>query len=281
MIVVAKREFLQAIRSRTLLGLTALFVVFVVGGVLVTTQLPEAIRSGVSEGTLGVVLGLLTPASLFVPIIGLLASYNSIAGEREDGTIYHLLAVPRTRMAVFFGKFLGRTAVVWIAVLVGFLAGAAAIFGTIGSLSVGAYASFVGSTLLLGTVSVGLGIGISALTASRTRAAWVAFGAVAVFQFVWGLVGFAAFRLIEGGTPQQPPLPGWYIGYSVANPQNAYYLGVIGALPADTNVGQLPTLIAGDAAAGLIGTGSSVVILLVWTLLPLTVGYLRFQRADL
>jgi len=137
-LTVAKKDFRDAIRSRTLLALIVLFAIFTAGGAYVSTLigglLSNANPAG-SQSALDLIFALLTPASLLVPVIGLLAGYKAIAGERESGSLKFLLGLPHSRRDVVLGKVIGRAAVVTVAILIGFAVGIVAIYVLTDSLS--------------------------------------------------------------------------------------------------------------------------------------------------
>jgi len=53
--------------------------------------------------------------------MALIAAYLAIAGERESGSLKLLLGLPPSRGEVLVGKFLGRSGVVAIGLVLGFL----------------------------------------------------------------------------------------------------------------------------------------------------------------
>src|SRR5699024_6961636 len=117
LVAVTKKEFLDSIRSYTLLGLIVLSVVL--SGFWSAIQwIPE--MSQPVNGNLDM-LALLNsmrqPALYLIPMIGIVVGYKAIAGERDSGSIKLLLALPNTRREVFLGKVIGQTAVVSVAIL--------------------------------------------------------------------------------------------------------------------------------------------------------------------
>ncbi|RKD94897.1 ABC transporter permease subunit [Halopiger aswanensis] len=277
-IVIAKKEFRDAVRSRALLALTALFALFAAGGVALLSLLPAPADADFG-GEFGVVFGLLSPASLFVPIIGLLVGYRAIAGEREDGSIYLLLGLGHDRRSVFVGKLFGRNAVVATAILAGSAVGGGVAAAITDGITPAPFIAFTATTILLGVVFVNIAIGLSATTASTTYAAWGGFGVFVLFQFVWGVLAFGLVFLETGSFPE-PPLPAWYPYIAQLNPQNAYRTLATAPFEANELLGTI---------AGAPGTTSTValepwfagVVLLWWGTVPLLIGYYRFRRADL
>ena len=270
-LVIARKEFVDAIRSRTLQGLVVLFATFICGGIVVATNVPTLIDADVDPATFGILFGLLSPAALVVPVISVLVGYRAIAGEVADGGIYCLLGLPHTRRDVLVGKFLGRFGVVTAAILVGFAVGAATLYLTVTSFAVGPYLTFVAATLLLGGVYLAFTTSISAATASPSRAAWGGFGVFVVFQFLWELAGFLARYAVTGTASPEPPLPAWYTTFVRLSPQNAYQAAATVGLPSDDPF--VAGIVAGEEASLLTSRPFAFVILIGWLSIPLAVSY--------
>jgi len=86
-LVVAKKEFMDNVRNRWLIVLTAIFMVLTVA---------SSILAG--EGKLGrieaTVITLLSLSSMLVPIIAVVLAYGTIAAEAESGALSVVLAYP-------------------------------------------------------------------------------------------------------------------------------------------------------------------------------------------
>jgi ABC-2 type transport system permease protein len=281
-IVVAKKDFQDAIRSRTLIALTVLFVLFTVAGAFIATQIPGVFGEEVAD-TLDLVISLQTPASFLVPIIALLISYGAVAGERESGSLKFLLGLPHTRRDVVFGKVLGRTAVVTVSILVGFGAGFFALFVFAGSISPVEYFVFTLLTVLFGFVYVCIGVGISSMMRSTTRAAVTAFGLLGLFWLLWTFIGQLALYASTGSVFSES-FPGWYVAFTSLPPGAAYGSAIGAALgePAVTTGGGFVAQGTFEGSLPLIaepwfGFG----LLFIWAAVPLVAGLLRFERVDL
>ncbi|KYH25274.1 ABC-2 family transporter protein [Halalkalicoccus paucihalophilus] len=282
-IAIAKKDFQDAVRSRGLIVLTAIFVLFTVAGAYIGTQVSGLLGDEAGD-TLDLIIGLQTPASFLVPIIALLIGYGAVAGERESGSLKFLLGLPHTRQDVVLGKVLGRTAVVAVSILIGFVAGMIAIFAFTGSFSLLEYAVFTLLTVALGFVYVCIGVGLSSMTKSTTRAAVGAFGLLALFWILWSVIAQLLLYLTSGSVFPQPPIPGWYVAFLSLPPGPAYgsALGAIldegGLAVASTYEGQ-----------GLVEGGIPIVaepwfgfvLLAAWAFVPLAIGLVRFDRVDL
>jgi ABC-2 type transport system permease protein len=276
-LAVARKDFRDALRSRVLLGLTGLFVLFVAGASYFFARIQPGPGGG-DPTALVLIFSLLTPASLLVPIIGLALGYKSIAGERESGRIKLLLSLPHSRLDVVFGKTLGRTGVLVVPILVGFAVGAAVIFWQSSRFTPANYLAFAFVTVLLGLAFIAIGIAISAATTSTFRALIGGAGLLVLLEFLWGPLLLAVVYLVNGlALPQQPP-GDWYSFLQTVPPGSAYNSATRSLLPENPN------------ALGLGGSAPDVfylqdwfgfVILAVWIIVPLALGYLRFERTDL
>jgi ABC-2 type transport system permease protein len=183
------------------------------------------------------------------------------------------------------GKLLGRSAVVTVAVGVAFAVGAVVSLLVYGSIPFGSYVLTAGLTALLGLSFVGLSVGLSAATSTRTRAMAPAIGLVVLFGPLWQLVVSGISALADFGFSVQ--LSQETVRFlTVLSPADAYGRlfnslvlpdlfgagggGLFGAQPVDT------------ASAPVFLQDWFVLLLMVaWFVVPVTLGYLRFRAADL
>lgn len=281
-IAVAKKDFQDAVRSRGLIVLTVIFVIFTVGGAFVSTQI-AGLLGGETETTFDLIIALQSPASFLVPIIALLIGYGAVAGERESGSLKFLLGLPHTRRDVVLGKVLGRTAVVAVSILIGFAAGFVAIFVFTGAVSPVEYLVFTLLTMLFGFVYVCIGVGISAMTRSTTRAAIGAFGLLGLFWLLWGFISQFALYLSTGSIISEP-FPDWYVAFASIPPGPAYGSAIGAALgePELATGGSFEAQGLVDGSLPLIAEPwFGFVLLALWTTVPLLIGLFRFDRVDL
>ncbi len=157
---------------------------------------------------------------LIVPLMGLLMSAVSVAGEREHGTLLTLLAQPVLLEEVFLGKFLGLAAALVGTILGGFGLAALVIAHQGGMPQVGGYLVLVGYTSLFGLGYISLGFLISALTRRASSA-------VGVTLFVWlASVFLSDFGLIGTAVVLQLS-PRTLLGLSLVNPPQVFKLVVL------------------------------------------------------
>lgn len=288
--LLARKDFTDAIRSRSLWAATVLLTAIS----SVAVFLPSISIDDVNPATLPQYM--LAPVATFVALTALVVGYLAIAGERESGSIRTLLGLPYTRRDVVVGKYLGRSAVVGLAVLVSFVVSGLVAFAVYGSLPVGSFVLLALLTTVLGVAFVGIAVAISAGAASRSRAITLSVGVFILFELLWtGVVQGVYYVVTLGTLPGQQVAP-WYFLLKRLSPTNAFSTaagvflsddatrvnvsqggtsaGESGAVTtlADRVVGEVPVYL--DDWFGL-------VILALWVVVPVLVGYYRFERADL
>ncbi|RJT07435.1 ABC transporter permease subunit [Halococcus sp. IIIV-5B] len=281
LIVVAKKEFSDSVRSNVLIGLVVLFVLFAGGFTYLFAQVPGILGSeSTTASTPALITAMGTAAGLLVPLIGLIVGYKSIVGERASGSLDLLLNLPHTRRDIVLGKLIGRTAVVVVAVLVGFAAAGGIGLVFYDGFAVDAFVLFTLVTILVGFVFMAIALAFSSAVRSTTLALAGAIGLFVLFRFVWGIalqILWAAshgFDIDFGAT--MTDVPAWFRFLSAINPITAYdnaARAVIGPLPASPLFAQSNAIYSQN--------WFSFVVLAFWLLIPLTLGYLRFNSADL
>lgn len=273
LLVVARKDFADARRSKTLVALAGLFILVGVGGTYLYTILPTMDPSIGPVSETGLYNFLVQITALFVAISALVVSYKAIAGESESGSAKLLLGLPHTRRDVFLGKVLGRGVVMLLAVLVGLIASFGVASYLVGGLSVLTFAVFVAVTLGFALVYVTLIVSLSATTKSTSRAATLAIGAFVVLELFWDAVVFAAAFVGNGFAAPAAGMPTWALALNGFAPSIAY----------QTAVGWLLGWLSGAQLAVPFFQQAwfALLVLAIWALIPGLIGYSRYSRADL
>ena len=276
--VVAKKDFRDAIRSKTLWMLSVLFVLFAGGFTYVFWFIPQLVGQQnlpASGPTVGLINGLSGAAGFLVPLIGLLIGYKAIVGERDSGSLKLLLALPQSRRDVVLGKLIGRTGVVAVAILIGFAAGAIIALLLYDSFAFGVFVSYTLLTMVLGLVFVAIAVGFSAAMRSASRALYGVVGLFVFFTFVWGFIPTILRFVLNGFTmPNLLARPDWATFVSLLNPTTAYGYASAALIP------ELPGLTSENPPFYL-QDWFGFVILAAWVVVPFTLGYVRFASTDL
>jgi ABC-type multidrug transport system ATPase subunit len=107
---------------------------------------------------------------LLSPLVAVLLGAASIAGERERGTLEHLLAQPLSRSRLLLGKHAGVLIALTIATILGFLPAGMMILWAAGPGVAGHYLIFPVIASLVGMAMAGVGILLSVSSRTATQA---------------------------------------------------------------------------------------------------------------
>lgn len=264
---VLRQDLLDVRRARLVQGVLTMYVLFVGLVFLGVSLSPDPSVSGAIQLTS--LLGF-----LFIPLVALLAGYLAIAGERESGTIRFLVGYPVLRSEVLLGKFLSRFGLVTGAIGVAFLGAGAiatvlyadpvlltvAVFGVLTALFAGSY--------------VGMAVGVSAATGSRSRAMSTIVSLYFVFTLLWShILPVTLPKLIAGAASGllgvQLSGPVWNV-FANLSPAMAYFWSL-----------QLLPVQAFEMQQVPVGPVTVLCILIAWIVVPPALGYLSFARADI
>ncbi|KPN32273.1 gliding motility-associated ABC transporter permease protein GldF [Halolamina pelagica] len=292
---VARKDFRDAVRSRWLWVLSALSILVFAGAAVGRLYVGGGNQQEAAALLRGFLFYLKQGTAIIIPLTALVVTYAAITRERESGTIKLLLSLPHSRDDVVLGKFLGRSAVVTLPVLIGFVVALLALLPAASGLDIFVYVQFALLTALLGVVFVGIGVGVSAAANTNQQALVGAGGLFAVFWFLWNFfvtgVNRAATDLFGLSTPDQFRLR---LALKILNPIQAYKTLVDSLFMSDLEArirmfSMLFGMIPNQQAAQALGPelspafGDAVVLaaMLLWLVLPLAVGIVWFREAEL
>ncbi len=272
-VIIARKEFQRCVRNRWIVATTLLMLALSMSLAL----LGSAPMGTVATGRLSITIVSLSSLTIFlVPLIALMLSFDTVVGDTENGTLFLLLTYPVQRWQIIAGKFVGHTAVLSLATIIG--------YGTAG-LAVGlmaegtgidawtAFATMSGSSVLLGMAFLAIGCLISVLVKERGTAAGlaVAMWLIFVLLFDMGLLGLLVAD--KGATLKA----GTVTALMMLNPADVYRMlnltgsSEIAALSGMATVGK-----AGQVSQQLLAA-----ILVAWSVIPLTLAMLVFRRREL
>ena len=270
--VLAGRELRDGLRNRWVVVVTLL---------LAALALALAFVGSVPAGQVGaeplevVVVSLASLGILLLPLIALLLSFDAVVGEAERGTLLLLLASPVLRWQVVLGKFLGQIAILAVATALGYGVAAVAVAARSGApdwAAVGAFATLIGSSVLLGAAFVALGLLVSVLVRERQTAAGIALGLWLGAAVIYDLALLGAL-VADAGRHVTPAL---LEALLLLNPADAFRLLNL------TGFSGVQALSGMAGLAGEVGPPVSwmVAALLAWTVLPLLATVLVFARRE-
>lgn len=273
LLILAAMEIRIGLRNRWVVVTTMLLTALSLSIVLVGGA-PAGV-TGISSLTV-ITVSLSSLTIFLVPLIALLLSYDALVGELEQGTMPLLLSYPISRGGVLLGKFLGHSAILGFAVLVGF--GSAALLALIradegfGPEAWLAFSQLVGSSILLGSVFVALGLFCSGLVTQRGTAAGLAVSFWLFFVLLFDMIVLGVLVTSEGDGIS----PGLFNSVLMLNPTDVYRM----------------LNSSGTAGTGLVSgmTGLSAELglavprlwsaMLVWIFVPLGLAAALFHRRE-
>jgi Cu-processing system permease protein len=269
--IIAANEIRTGLRNRWAAAATMLL-----GGL----SLSLAFLGSAPAGTVGVdrlavaVVSLSSLTIYLVPLIALLLSYDAIAGEIERGTMFLLLTYPVHRHQVILGKFVGHTALLAFATVIGYGAAGLALTLSGGEAeSWQAFAAMTLSSILLGCIFLGLGYLVSAMVQERATAAgaavvlWLAFVLLYDFALLGALIADKGQHIGQG----------LFQALLLANPADAYRLfNLTGFEKARQFAG-----LAGLGGEAEISRPVLLAIMTAWVVLPLATAAACFRRREL
>jgi len=273
MYTIAKKEFMDNIRSKWIIAISIIFIIL--------TVVSSYVAGGQGEfgGMEETVVSLLSISALLIPLIAIMLGFSTIAGEAEKGALYVVLSYPVRRVEVLLGKFLGLGAVLAVTPLIGFGLGGVIIAATVGAEEGVAYLAFIGLTILLGIMYLSLVIFISALCKTRVRA--IAGGIVLFFwAMIYGLVLMSIY-IATGGSYEDffsgslLDLPDWFWASIVFSPNDTNQMAVMQAFDLKQAFGfQIE-------APDWLSMSFLLAVQMMWVLIPLFLAYFFFRRRDI
>lgn len=288
---VARKDFQDAVRSKWLWALSAIFVgLFAGSAYFVGSNIAPGQQGAITTDTFLQTLGQLV-ITLIIPLVAIVVSYSAIVGERESGSLKLLLSLPHSRQDAVFGKLVGRSGVVALPILTG-LALALVVLGVYGiGIEFGNFVLFTLLTMLLGVVFVSIAVGVSAAVSTNRRAMLGTVGLYFLFTLFWNRVRqvllFVNDQLSLGLDTIAIVKYGLFIKY--LNPVRSYQTlsaRLYMETPMDARLydsGMLGQMIKQQMSELPFYLSDPVVLaqFLLWLFVPVGLGYWVFDKADL
>lgn len=276
---IARLDARELLRSR-LVWLGALIVI---GTSAVGASIPAVVGSSTPSYTVGTETGFISLA-LLSQFVAFGLGYRAVVGERESGSMRFLMGLPNRRWDIVLGKTVSRVAVAGLITGLGAVGVLVTLTVLYGSVSYLGPVRVLSSVLLIGVIYTILSVSISASSSSSTKSVVGVFGAFIIMFFLWDILVDGIHWALTGAVPGDGPQSAWYALLILVNPGNAAeeltYTGiqwmregtyVSNASIAETVVGEAPFYLSEIGA---------LVIVVGWLVVPLAVGYRRFQTAE-
>lgn len=280
---IARKDFRDAIRSRMFWALAIVFGLLSIGIGGAYGYFDVLQDTGATNQGLFLVSFVQSPITIFIMFISAIICHKSIVGEWEQGSLKLLLSLPHTRGDVILGKIVGRAGVIAVpaigSLVLGLGLGAALLGGSVltsvNFLAVSA--GFLVAILVYIALYVSIFVSVSAITRSSSLA--VA-GSVAliVLQFFWSIIVSILFILLES-TFDISGNADWRYLLQTLMPNTAFNEVLNAALSATTEWPGEATASTVDAVYA--SPVTAAVILVLWIVVPVAIGYWRFEGADL
>lgn len=252
--------------------------VAVITVVMIAFSLLIAFAGSAPVGTVGtdgltVATASLTTLMVYlVPLVALLLSYDSIAGEASRGTLALLLTYPATRLELLAGKYAAQSLVLAFAIVAG-LAAAAAMVAMKELPSAAAFALLLRlawSSCLLGAAFLAIGNLTSVFAREPGTAAALAIGVWIIAVVMYDVALLGALVSDDGGLFTQRLFP-WFL---LANPTDAFRLFNLSHIDPGAIAGGMASV--SDTAG--IPARMALVSLLLWPIAATAAALLLFRR---
>jgi ABC-type transport system involved in multi-copper enzyme maturation permease subunit len=271
---IAKKEFLDNIRSKWIILISGIFIILTILSAYVSGGSGDEIFGGF-EAT---VVSLMSIHTLLIPIIAILLGFSTIAGEAEAGALSVVLSYPVKRVEVLLGKFLGLGTVLAVTPIIGFGISGIIIAAVIGGEEGLAFIVFIALAIVLGLMYLSLIICFSALVKTRVRAI-----AAGVGLFFWAMIyGVIVLALYLGSGGQIGDLmsgletyPEWLFASIVFSPGDLNQMAVMRAFDINQAMG------FSMEAPDWLSMPFLLTMQFIWILVPLILGYIFFKRRDI
>ncbi len=262
-----RKELHDALRNRWLIGYAALLGVLGFAAALTGIQGSSGLALQAFGRTTATLMNL---CLLLAPLVAVLMGSATIAGERERGTLEHLLAQPLTRHGLLLGKHAGLLVALTLATLAGFLPAGLLIAYSAGPSVLPHYLVFPLIASLAGAAMAGVGVlvSVSCRTAAQAQGAAV---------FVWFAFVLLYDLLLMGSLAINGIKVNVLSVLLLANPVDA--ARVLGVLALEPDLYLLGP--AGAYLASQLSRGGTALVLLAtlaaWIVVPLALALIRFS----
>jgi len=196
LLAIAQKEFVDHLRNGWIIAVGIAFAAFSLLITFAGFGFTGAVGIGQEQSTL---FSLISLVIYLVPLLGLLLSYDGIAGEYERGTLDLLRSYPFKTILLLYGKWLGLFIVLTTTLIVGLTAPAA--ISIYSGHTVQAWSLLLITSVWIGTVFISIAIMFSVLILDRGKLIAIAIGIWLLFVVLFDLGIIGILVSTEGDVP--------------------------------------------------------------------------------
>ena len=260
--VIAKREFLDAVRNRWFFFFAILFII------LDSTVSYSGITNVGDRTFLRAAISLLNLSLILVPLMALIMGANSFTGARESWEL--LLIQPISRREAMLGKYIGLAVAITATLLLGFCAAGVILVMNIGYEEISHFLLLIALSVLLAFVFLSIATLVSIILGEKAKSIGISFVLWFWFVIIYDFI-LVAITLSFGQI---------VIALLFLNPADLVRTTLITTLGSAALIGPAGAVLNNTfgSSTGLI---LSVTVLLVWLILPLILALFIFERRDI
>jgi len=261
---IARKEFIDHLRNGWILAVGIAFAIFSLLITFAGFGFTGTVGIGQEQSTL---FSLINLVIYLVPLLGLLLSYDGIAGEHERGTLDLLRSYPFKTVLLLYGKWLGLFMVLATTLIVGLTAPAAIAIYSGHTLQ--AWTLLLITSVWIGVIFISIAIMFSVLILDRGKLIAIAIGIWLLFVVLFDLGIIGILVATEGDVPMNLVNLLFYL-----NPTALYRLLSINLMMDESMIQQL----------GLLGqippTSALIAAVTAWTIIPTAIAGWRIHTLE-
>ncbi|HEY7535067.1 MAG TPA: ABC transporter permease subunit [Thermodesulfobacteriota bacterium] len=260
--VIAKREFLDAIRNRWFFFFAGLFIL------LDSTVSYSGIVSGGANTFLKPAVSMLNLVLILVPLIALVMGANSFTGARESWEL--LLIQPISRKEAMLGKYIGLSTAITLTIIIGFISAGLILILNIGYKEISHFLLLILLSVLLSLVFLSISSLTSIILGEKAKSIGVSFMLwfwfVVIYDFLLVGLTLAIGEIV--------------IALLFLNPADIVRTTLLTSLGSAALVGPAGAVL-NKTLGSFTGLIISLMALIAWLLLPLLAAIFIFERKDI
>ena len=260
--LIAKREFLDAVRNRWFFFFAVLFIL------LDSTISYSGIISGRDNTFLKPAISLLNLVLILVPLMALIMGANSFTGARESWEL--LLIQPISRREAMLGKYLGLGIAITATILLGFISAGVILILNVGYKEISHFLFLVFLSVLLSLIFLSIASVTSIILGEKAKSIGVSFMLWFWFVIIYDFI-LVGLTLVLGEV---------IVVLLFLNPVDLVRTILLTSIGNATLVGPAGAVL-NKTFGDLTGMALSLVVLLAWLLVPLLVALLIFEKKDI